>query len=162
MAEAPTPEVVRQLAAFLDEIDAMVLATVDDDGLPHATNLYLAADRAFNLYFLSEAGSHHAHHIEQRSWVAVAGHAPIRMWQQVRGVQIQGRCYAVPEADRERAWCIYHQRFPHIEEISEQARAMTFYCLEPAWIRWIDNSVHFGYKVDLEFPLPESLRVEQS
>jgi uncharacterized protein YhbP (UPF0306 family) len=159
MADAPTHEIVRQLAAFLEEIDAMVLASVDEAGLPYACNLYMAYDRHFNLYFASEAQSAHAQHIETRPTVSVAGHAPIHMWQQVRGIQLRGQCFAVPEADRERAWQIYYRRFPHVTEISEHLRAMTFYRVEPTHLRWIDNSVHFGYKVDIDFPLPEAVKL---
>ena len=158
MADEPDANLIKELASFFQEIDAMVLATVDGEGLPHATNIYMAHDRRFNLYFLSDARSEHSQHIEAQPRVSIAGHAPIRMWQQVRGIQIRGKCVAVPEAQRPEAWAIYHERFPYIEDISEHVRAMTFYCVEPERLRWIDNSVHFGYKVDLHFPLPASLQ----
>jgi uncharacterized protein YhbP (UPF0306 family) len=157
MADAPTQQLVQQLASFLEQIDAMILATVDSAGLPHATNLYLAADEHFNLYFLSESSSNHVQHLTAQPWVSVAGHAPVRMWQQVRGVQIQGVCQPVPDGEREEAWQVYSQRYPHVAEIDDYVRAMTFYRVEPRHLRWIDNSVHFGYKVDLDFPLPQSL-----
>jgi uncharacterized protein YhbP (UPF0306 family) len=158
MVEQPTKAVADQLAAFLSDIDAMVLSTVDAEGLPYATNLYLAPDRLLNLYFVSEPESHHSQHIERQPTVAVAGHAPIHMWQQVRGVQIRGQCRPVPEAEREQAWRIYYKRFPHITEIEDYVRAMNFYCIEPTRLRWIDNSVHFGYTVDFDFPLPAELQ----
>jgi uncharacterized protein YhbP (UPF0306 family) len=158
MAQAPTQKLVDQLAAFLGDIDALVLATVDAQGLPYATNLYMAPDRQFNLYFLSDPASQHSQHIEQRPTVSVAGHAPIHMWQQVRGIQLRGECTAVPEAQREQAWRIYYRRWPHIAEIDDHVAAMRFYQVQPRRIRWIDNSVHFGYKVDLDFPLPQDLQ----
>ena len=152
--DEPSPKVVRELAQFLREIDAMTLATVDAEGLPHATTLYFAADADFNFYFASDPESGHCAHIERHGPVALAGHAPIRMWQQVRGVQIWGTAHRVPEANRQQAWAIYRARYPHVDEITEQVRAMAFYCVTPRRVRWIDNSVHFGFKVELDFPLP--------
>ena len=150
------------LARFLREINVATLATTDAEQLPHAVNLYVAPDEDIRFYFVSDPASAHSRHIAQQPHVALAGYAPIRMWQQVRGIQVRGLCERVPEADRERVWHIYHRKYPHIEEVGDYIRAMTFYSVTPERIRWIDNSVHFGFKVDLDWPLPESFHVENN
>ncbi|MFW6059022.1 MAG: pyridoxamine 5'-phosphate oxidase family protein [Phycisphaeraceae bacterium] len=155
----PTRKVLRDLERFLCEITVAALGTVDERGLPYVVNLYVAPDDQLRFYFVSDPESAHAQHIAREPAVSLAGYAPIRMWQQVRGIQIRGRCKKVPAAQRDAVWAIYHARFPHIDEVAEYLRSMDFYCVTPETIRWIDNSVHFGFEVDLNWPLSESLAI---
>ena len=152
----PTPKVLRDLRAFLREINVVALATVDEQGRPYVANIYVAPDEAFCFYFVSDRQSAHVHHIARQPRVALAGYAPIRMWQQVRGIQIQGACAKVAPEQRDEAWSIYHRKFPHIDDVAESIRTMDFYRITPDSIRWIDNSVHFGFQIDLTWPLPQA------
>ncbi len=79
--------IIDDLHAFLREIRVISLATVDEHGLPHATNLYVAPDERVRFYFVTDRDSSHGHHIERQPHVAMTGYAPIRMWQQVRGIR---------------------------------------------------------------------------
>ena len=147
-------ELVDKLRSFLDQIVVLNLATVDDAGNPYATSLYFVADPELNLYFMSDTKTAHAHHIAAHPMIAASLHAPARMWQQVRGVQLRGVCEAVGEDERKTAHDLYLLKFPHIKEVPRLVEEMTFYRLRPTWIRWTDNSVHFGYKFETTWPLP--------
>lgn len=150
-----TAEVVRKLRQFLNEVDLLCMATVDDEGHPHAINAYFVCDDALNLYFISHPESAHSVHIRKRPQVAVAAYGSLKMWQQVRGVQLHGQCRELGEDVFDATWRMFIKRFPGHTEIENHARAARFYCISPNWIRWSDNSVHFGYKVELNWPPPD-------
>lgn len=141
----------------MSEVSAMSLATVDGQGLPYAANVYVAPDERLRLYFLSNPESAHVQHLLRQPTVAMTAYAPIRMWQRVRGIQMRGQCEPLPDDQFAAAWAIYVGKYPHINEIHEQIRTLRFYRLTPRTLRWIDNSRHFGFRVDLTFPLPESI-----
>ncbi|MEE9212540.1 MAG: pyridoxamine 5'-phosphate oxidase family protein [Phycisphaeraceae bacterium] len=153
----PTEQVVQQLRKFLRQINVISVATIDDSGLPHAINAYFAADHQLNLFFVSDTASAHCRHVVNRPRVAVTAFAPVRMWQQVRGVQIHGNCSPIEPGMWDDVWSIYLDKFPQMAEIEQHIRASQFYWVQPTWIRWTDNSVHFGYKVELDWPLPQSV-----
>ena len=153
--------VIANLRRFLREVDIVAVGCVDPQGLPYVANLYVAADEQLRFYFVSDPTAWHSKCIQRVPTISLAGHAPIRMWQQVRGIQVQGECHALPESQRDAAWAIYLDRFPHMQEIAEHIRAMTFYCITPSKIRWIDNSVHFGYQVEMDWPLPDHAQLNE-
>lgn len=153
----PTQKTIRDLRRFLREIQVAALATVDDRGLPYVVNVYVAIDEQVRFYFVSDPASRHSQHLMRQPHVSLAGYAPIRMWQQVRGIQVQGVCESVEPEHRQGVWETYRQWYPYIDEVTEYVRAMAFYRVTPDRIRWIDNSVHFGFKVDLDWPLPSVL-----
>lgn len=152
-----TGKVLQSLRCFLKDVSVMSLATVDDEGLAYAANIYVASDEAFRFYFLSNPQSAHVQHILHRPEVALTAYAPIRTWQQVRGVQIRGRCLPVPADRFAHVWGIYVGKYPHINEVRHQIQTLHFYRVVPDRLRWIDNSRHFGFRVDLQWPLPAEI-----
>ncbi len=144
-------ELADLLRAFFGEHGTLSLATVDRHGRPHAANVYFVADDDLRLYFLSRPESDHSIHVAERSLVAGtidAAAAPDR----IHGVQLRGRC-APCTADRfDIHWAQFVQRFPWAERHAEEARSQSFYRVDPTWLRWIDNRVRFGFKVETEWP----------
>ncbi len=69
---------------------------------------------------------------------------------------MRGTCERLDADRRADAWDIYRQKYPHMLEVADHVSAMDFYCLTPTNIRWIDNSVHFGFQVDFTWPLPDT------
>lgn len=142
-----------QLASLLKSISTLSLATVDRQGQPHAANLYFAPDEELNLYFVSDPASTHSQHVIERPAVAATLYAPVKMWQQIRGVQLHGRCDKVEFKRWDVVWQIYLRKFPHIVDVQELVRSQQFYRISPQWYRLIDNTVKFGYKVETDWPL---------
>ncbi|MFP4145338.1 MAG: pyridoxamine 5'-phosphate oxidase family protein [Phycisphaeraceae bacterium] len=145
-------QVIERLMHFMQSIQVISLASVDDEGLPYAANLYFASDHDLTLFFLSDPHANHARHVQLQPEVAVTGFTTAKMWQQVRGVQIRGRCQRLSGNQRDAAWEIYLAKFPHMQEVEQMARDCDFYRITPWWIRWSDNSVRFGYKVEMDWP----------
>ncbi len=149
----PPPQIVHQLRALFDSVSTLSLATLDAEGRPHAANLYFAPDEALNLYFVSDPRSAHSRHVADRPDVAATLYAPVKMWQQIRGIQLHGTCMPLPDEQWGQAWRIYLKKFPHITEIEDLVRSQRFYRIQPRWFRLIDNTVRFGYKVETPWPI---------
>lgn len=143
---------------FLHEVNVAALATVDQAGLPYLVQLYIAWDEHMRGYFTSDPRTAHAAHINGQPHVRLAAHAPHADWRHAHGIQLNGICERVPDERRGHASGVFCQRFPSVADVFRRALAAEFYCVTPSSIRWIDNRVHFGFKADFTWPLPDSLQ----
>lgn len=137
---------------FLDRCPVMTLATVDDRGHPHAADIYAAVGPDLDLFFLSGPSTEHSRHIAANPWVALTGHDPVQMWQQVRGVQLHGVCERATGVAERMGMDAYIEKFEHVRQTPSLMRVLTMYRVKPRRVRWIDNAVRFGYKVEFEWP----------
>ena len=149
MSELSIADAVRPC---LQTVSTMSLATVGEDGRPHSANLYFAPDQHLNLYFVSDPGSMHSRHVAARPDVSGTVYPAVKMWQQIRGVQFHGVCELVDESEWDAVWGVYLEKFPHIAEVEGMVRSQRFYVVRPSWLRWIDNAVKFGFKVESDWP----------
>lgn len=140
------------LHRFLSEVPTLSLATVDDDGTPHAANVNFVTDDDLNLYFLSSPESAHSRHIARRPQIAATCYADFNDARDIRGVQLRGLCAECDPADFDAHWAHFCAKFPYAADYEFHARAERFYHLRPTWARWIDNRVHFGFKMEMDFP----------
>lgn len=134
----------------------MVLATVNRE-TPHAVTLFFAHDDELNLYFVSHPKSAHCRHLMQSSAVAATVFSTPEMWQQVRGVQIRGQCNPVSLDDSTAVQELLFAKITGMSEIERHVRMCRFYKITPSRLRWIDNSVRFGHKVELHWPWPPTV-----
>lgn len=151
-------ESIRQMLA---EHNTISLATCRD-GEPWAASLFYANDRQLGLFFVSDYRTRHARDIEACGDVMATVNADCRSWSEVKGLQIKGRVSAVQGLDRVNALRVYLAKFADVkalfeapksndeQTIAERLKAANMYRLEPRWIRLIDNSKWFGYKVECE------------
>lgn len=146
-------ELEAAIRPFLAEVSTMSLATVDPGGRPHACNLYFAPDDGLDLLFVSDRLSQHSLHIAERPDVAGTVYAPVKMWQQIRGVQLHGTCSPIDPGEWAMVWMNYLKKFPHITEVEQLIRSQQFYRIKVSWYRWINNAVKFGYKVESNWPV---------
>ncbi len=133
------------LLAFLAAHNTLTLATVGEDGQPHAAALFYAYTPDLHLIFLSEPDTLHARYISEGAAVAVTIQADGQAWQRITGLQLHG--WAQPADDAARA--VYLARFPFIartEVLAQALKSVHFYEIIPTWIRLIDNRLGFGHK----------------
>lgn len=140
------------LRTFYAEVATLCLATVDDAGLPHAANVNFVADDRLDLLFISHADSAHARHIASRPVVAAAAYAPFEHPGRIRGVQIHGLCKPIGLSEFNDVFDLFCRRMPYARAFEQRARSEQFYRLTPTWVRWIDNRVSFGHKVESSWP----------
>jgi uncharacterized protein YhbP (UPF0306 family) len=148
---AATNDELLQLRAFLAERSAMTLATVGPDGAPHATDVYYAETGDLELYFVSGPGSCHSRNLAHDPRVAATVHADSTRWRDIRGVQLEGVCSRVTDAERAVAWARYTAKFPAMLADAALAGALqkvAMYRVTPHWLRWIDNTTGLGHNLE--------------
>jgi uncharacterized protein len=143
---------VRQIIHhFLGAQSTLALATVNTDGQPEVAPVFYVHDEALNLYWLSSTKVRHSLNLVAHPMVAGTIYPQVWEWQQIAGLQLEGRAAAILDASqREAILRLYQDKFLLPESFAAPILASTLYQLRPRWLRWIDNGVSFGHKVVLE------------
>ncbi len=155
--DAPT---LGRIADFLAAHSTLTLATVDAVGLPYATAVFYAHDARFNLYFLSEERTQHGQNLAASSAVAATVQSDGQDWQSIQGLQVRGLATRVPIRELAHAAAVYGRKYAFVgallasgkgpEVLAGPLARARFYVLRPGWLRLTDNTVHFGYKLEIE------------
>ena len=152
---------------MLEAHNTLTLATTHD-GRPWAASLFFASDDKLNLYFVSDYRTRHAQDIAECDDVVATVNADCGSWADVKGLQITGDVNKVTGLKRVSALRVYLAKFsdvralfeaprnPDEETIAERLKAANFYRLTPRWIRLIDNSKWFGYKLEVDLTVSAS------
>ena len=143
-----TFQVVRE---FLNTQSTMALATVNADGQPETAPIFYVSDDRLNLYWLSATHARHSINLAVNSRVSAAVYPAVWQWIEINGVQVEGTASLISdERVREQILLLYLRKFQLPAEFDVAIAASGLYVLRPSWIRWVDNSVKFGYKVEIE------------
>ena len=147
---------LRMLAAY----NTATLATAGD-GRPWAAAVFYASDRDLNLYFVSDHRTRHGRDLAADARVAAAINPDCDNWNDVRGLQLEGRVEVLDGAARLAGLAHYLAKFHDVkalfeaprdrneETIAQRLKAANLYRLQPDYVRLIDNSRWFGYKAEL-------------
>lgn len=146
-----------EIEAFLAAHHVMTLATVGDDGVPHAASVMYAVD-GLALYWMSKPDTRHSQHIERRPRVTVTVAPDYTDFRMIRGLQIEGAARRLAgEVELARARERMIARYAFLRELATGPAALRaaiekagFYCLAPARITLIDNTKGFGHKSSFE------------
>ena len=101
--------------------------------------------------FISASSSRHSANIGRDGRVACTIHAVSSRWRDIRGIQLEGTCARMTALEEACAWSHYIARFPFVISDSLLRAALdgvTIYRITPCWLRWIDNSIGLGHKVE--------------
>ncbi|UCG73352.1 MAG: pyridoxamine 5'-phosphate oxidase family protein [Chromatiales bacterium] len=157
MSDAARAAIRDMLAAH----NTITLAT-GQDRQPWAAAVFYASDAALNLYFVSDARTRHGRDMQANDRVAGAINPDCGTWDEVKGLQLEGRVRVLSGAARLKGLGHYLAKFHDVkalfdqprdaneETIAERLKAANLYCLQPDRIRLIDNSRWFGFKEELE------------
>jgi uncharacterized protein YhbP (UPF0306 family) len=149
MSELWTSDTDQAAAAFLATQSTLALATVDAEGRAQVAPLFFVSDSALNLFWLSSISSRHSLNLAARPAVAATVYAETWTWQAIRGLQIEGNAWHVDHAGQRAAILdSYRRKFELTPQFDALIAASGVYCLQPGWIRWLDNSVSFGYRAE--------------
>ncbi len=144
---------------FCDEVSTLTLATCDA-GKPWGATVFFAADKNFNLYFVSDHRTQHGRDMASNAQVAATINPDCDNWHDVAGLQIRGTVSIVDGVERAKALALYFKKFPqidslfqkpegeHEETIAKRLKAANFYRITPQMVRVIDNAQGFGYRVE--------------
>lgn len=146
-----------EIEAFLAAHHTVSLATVDDQGTPHAANVLYAPD-GLGLYWMSDTEARHSRHIEARHRVTATVAPDYADFGKIRGLQIFGSARRIAdEKELVLARAIMVARYGFLATLANGPAALRaafekagFYSLEAARITLIDNTRGFGHKETLE------------
>jgi uncharacterized protein YhbP (UPF0306 family) len=145
-----------EIEAFLAAHHTVSLATVDDQGLPHAANVLYALD-GLALYWMSDTNTRHSRHIEARLRVTATVAPDYADFRLIRGLQIFGTARRLASGESLATARRMVSRYGFLAELANGPAALRaafekagFYCLEPERITLIDNTQGFGHKETLE------------
>jgi uncharacterized protein YhbP (UPF0306 family) len=138
-----------RLLAFLRAHRVLTLA-VTAEGAPHAAAVFYAVDSQLRFYFVTDPATRHGTALLSGGMVAGTIQRDEQQWHEVQGVQFRGPCRQLAGAARKRAWALYVTRFPFVMSrdvpLTGALMKTALWCLEPDWIRLIDNRLGFGHK----------------
>ena len=144
---------LQEVRVFLGAHHTLTLATVGSHGEPQAVDLYYAMLEGMRICFISGSSSRHSANIARDGRVACTIHAVSTRWRDICGIQIEGTCVRLTALEEARAWSRYIVRFPFVISDSPLRAALdgaNLYCITPRWLRWIDNSIGLGHKVEYQ------------
>lgn len=156
MTNADRAAIARMLAGH----NTLTLATVRD-GAVWAASVFYASDGDFNLYFVSDHRTRHAQDMVANPRVALAINADVDNWNEVRGLQVEGQAGKVEGAERAKALALYLAKFASVkalfetpksadeQTIAQRLKNTDFWRVTPRFIRLIDNSRGFGFRIEL-------------
>ncbi|MBN1316241.1 MAG: pyridoxamine 5'-phosphate oxidase family protein [Anaerolineales bacterium] len=141
----------KQVIRFLEQESTLTLATTSPEGTPNAADLYFVSNDALELFFISEPDANHAVNISQNDQIAATIHSTTWDWREIKGLQLRGSCSQVTGTrKRMAALHVYGKKFKFMPAFSAIVARHNVYRIIPSWLRWLDNSVSFGYKQESE------------
>ena len=140
-----------KIADFLAQCITLTVSTVSPNGSPRAADVYFCSDADLNVYFYSDPASRHSRNIARDPRVAVAVRVESMDWHEVKGVQLEGEAARVDDLDeRQKAWRMMCAKFPFYESFTDVIARLEICRITPQSVRWLDNSISFGYKEDFD------------
>ncbi len=148
MAEL-TSRNARELAlAYLATHQVMTLATTGPQGVWAAAVFYV--NDGFDLMFLSAGHTRHAQNITAVPHVAATIQEDYRDWQQIQGIQLEGKVALLTDVSRETAITRYQHKYPFLAQAEATMQAalakVNWYVLRPDRLYFIDNSLGLGHR----------------
>jgi uncharacterized protein YhbP (UPF0306 family) len=159
----PPTDLSRRLNSYLDRQTTLTLATLSEDGTPHACDLFYVQTRDLVFYFLSDAKTRHVQNLLLRPRVAATIHGLSRGWEDIRGVQIEGQAERVTGGE-ERAgalaaylikYAFVRRWLTGVEQLGVPVKGLgtiELFKIHPRWVRFVDNSLGFGHKEEMTLP----------
>jgi uncharacterized protein YhbP (UPF0306 family) len=145
------PDIRQVIREFLETQSTLTLATVNAAGHPETAPVFYVSDEQFNLYWLSGTSVAHSVNLSAHKQVSGSICPMIWQWEDIVGLQIKGEAEAISdERVREQILLIYLRKFQLPPTFDSIIASSTLYVLRPSWMRWVNNSVQFGYKTELD------------
>lgn len=141
---------LERIASLLREQSTLALATQDEDGQVCIAPLFYICDDDLSLYWLSDESSQHSRNLRRSGGAAITIHTQTASWKAIRGVQMRGSVTAVSDPNgRQSMIKAYCKRFELSSVFRVAISRSTLFVFRPTFIRYIDNSLRFGERIEL-------------
>ncbi|XPS90287.1 putative pyridoxamine-phosphate oxidase [Desulfosarcina variabilis str. Montpellier] len=154
-------EYKEQALSLIEELSTLTLATSDAESVWAAPVYFVFYKNAF--FFFSDPESLHITQSQADRPVAAAIHASSNTWQGIRGLQMAGRIKSVrPGITAVQALRAYIKKFPFTRDFFEDGQSLDLvgfskrfrvklYCFAPQRAYYLDNSIRFGFRTEIQF-----------
>jgi len=140
---------------YLGAHHVATLATTGSDG-PWASAVFYVSD-GYTLYFLSSPSTRHCRNLKDDPRVAVTIQDDCSGWREIKGVQLEGKVTQLAGAEEAQARSLYGEKYPLVGQLAMLPAAIVkalarvnWYRLDPARLYFIDNSVAFGQRDEID------------
>jgi uncharacterized protein len=150
-------ELKQQVLGYVQSHHTMTLSTCASD-IPWAATVFYASDN-LKLYFFSVPESRHCQNLAANPRVAVTIQEDYKDWQEIKGIQLEGRAALVDGVmEKAKAMAIYARKYPEIIKLFANPSSgafyrafvkVKFYCITPEKLFYIDNAQGFGKRQEL-------------
>ena len=139
---------------ILSKQDHMTLATVRDDGYPHATSVSYASD-GLDIYFGCTPRSQKARNIARSDKISLTVTPPYSDWNSIRGLSIGGRAKLLAEKPLiMRTEALFFAKFPFLVQYGPEDRSdLTLFRITPEIISVLDYTKGFGHVEYVTLPV---------
>lgn len=152
-----------RITDYLSARNVLNLATTDERG-PWAAPVFFADD-SFRLYFVSNPQSRHGAAIGKGARIAGAITEDHSDWTKIQGVQVEGDCYPIPQAEQEKALAVFLGKYPFAAAFlkptgplyHKAGSKVRFYQLDITETWLTDNTRGFGHREHLVVSTASSL-----
>ncbi len=150
----------QKIIRYLETCNTISLATTVR-GVPHAASVFYV-NIGFNLYFLSNPDSRHGENLTKNPRVSGTVNEDYSNWLQIKGIQLEGRVECIGGILKHgRIVKAYIKKFPNVSdflifphnlshEIARKVSKVKFYQIWPSKIYFLDNSIGFGHREELD------------
>lgn len=141
-----------QTLAYLAQHTVMSLATYGQQGLWAAAVFY--ANDGFDLYFLSAGHTRHGQNLSDNRHAAATIQENYSDWPAIQGIQLEGDTTLLSGAERGEAIALYMAKFSFLQTAGAALRAqmakVNWYRLRPWRLYFVDNSLGFGHRDEID------------
>jgi uncharacterized protein len=150
-------ELKQQILNYIESHNTMTLGTCFQE-VPWTATVFYASDD-LKLYFFSVPDSRHSQNLAANPRVAVTIQEDYKNWQEIKGIQLEGRVTLVDSLTKKaKAMAVYARKYPDIIKLFTNPSSgvfykaflkVKFYCVIPERVFYIDNAQGFGKRQEL-------------
>lgn len=124
----------------------MTIATVREDGFPHATTVSYVHEGT-TLYFGTSSNSTKSTSIALNNKVSLTVNRPYKFWKNILGLTITGTAESISDAaEFRKVEKLIHERFPLVHEYGKaESETVKLFRINPLFISILDYSKGFGH-----------------
>lgn len=135
-----------QIVSIIDDVNDMTIATVREDGFPHATTVSYI-NEGLTIYFMTSANAQKAKNIAFSNKVSLTIDRAYRSWNDIESLSMGALASSVLDsAEKEKVGNLLLNKFPEAAKYEPETNIeLAFFRIEPVVISLLDYKKGFGH-----------------
>jgi uncharacterized pyridoxamine 5'-phosphate oxidase family protein len=144
--------VIQKISDYLKNHEYIQLATVDEEQQPHVRTVSVVSKGAV-VYFMTDKWSRKVKHFGKNPKVGYVMDEEYKDWTKIQGIQMQGIAEQVTDGkEMQEVMQMFFEKYPLIKNMpQEMSKGMVCIKIKPVSGIFIDNTVQFGYREQVDF-----------